>query len=331
MHSKGVSIIIPTWNGKQLLARCLPPLLSAMPSFQGPWEIIVVDDAGTDDTGLFLGAKYPEVRYQKLPTNVGNGQALNHGAALARYELLFFLDNDVEVTPSFLDSLLPHFEDKDVFAVGCHAVERGNETGSPLFLPRVKMRYGIFWYYYETLPPDMQEPVPALFASAGHALFSRNKVDALGGFDELYGKYYLEDLDLCYRAWKKGWRSLVEARSKVYHEGAGTIGKVLTRRDIQRRQWRNRFLFTWKNIQDPSLLSRHLLFLIPELLLLPFLGKATFTQGFFDALPLLGSVPPKRRQAGDESILSDAEVLKRVGPFRPPTDHGSFIQKGLGR
>jgi len=315
-NSKSVSIIIATWNGKDYLKKYLPSLIAALSSYKGPWEIVVIDDAGEDDTEEFMRSQYPTIKYKKLPQNIGNGQALNRGAEVAKNEILYFLDNDVEVSKDFLDPLLGHFDDPKVFAVGSHSFERPPASKGPLQLPRVKFRYGIFWYYYDESLRDSDEAVPVLFSSAGHCAVAKDKFFMLEGFDVLYGRFYLEDLDLCYRAWKKGWKVLVDPKSEVYHEAAGTISKILSRAQIQRRQWRNRFLFTWKNIHSFEWMLQHLIFLLPEILLLPFLGKLPFSLGLFDAIPHLKKSLGRREIAKKEATITDVEACREIGPIR---------------
>ena len=323
MKMTGISIVIATWNGKPLLEKNLPSLFKALENYKGPSEVIVVDDAGTDETDRFISKAYPQILFKKLPSNIGNGQTLNRGAEMAHQDILYFLDNDVEVTEDFLVPLMDHFEDPDLFSAGSRYILSPRHTGS-FEVPRVNFRFGIFWYYYEALPPDSEKSVLALFASAGHSAFRRSMFEALGGFDDLYGRFYLEDLDLCYRAWKRGWTSLIDPRSRVIHETAGTIRKILSEREIQRRQWRNRFLFTWKNIHTPSLILEHL-FLTPfASLVLPFMGKSVFTLGFLDALGYWDQAWQKRQQARREGLLSDREVLKRVGPYREGENKNAY-------
>ena len=315
MKFLGISIIIATWNGRGLLEKNLPSLFRVLGNYGGSSEVIVVDDAGTDDTETFLRECYPEVHYLRLPANVGNGQAMNEGARISQYEIIFFLDNDVTVTNDFLETLIPHFGDPDVFAAGSRAILAPEDLG-PFQFPRVRFRFGIFWYYYESLPADWEDPVVVLFASAGHAAFRRSMFEELKGFDLLYGRFYLEDLDLCYRAWKKGWKSLTDPRSHVVHQAAGTIRRILSENQIKRRQWRNRFLFTWKNLHSPSLMVEHFLLTFPAVMVSPLLGKGVFTLGFLDALGHFGKAWQRRKEVLGEMVLSDHEVLDVLKPYQ---------------
>lgn len=308
-------MIITSWNGRSLLERYLPTVMDALASYSGPWEVIVVDDAGSDDTDTWIAARYPKIRFERLSANVGNGQTMNRGAEMARHETLYFLDNDVAVSTGFLDPLLRHFEDPALFAVASRSIPRPPQPKGEFSVPRFKLKYGIFWYYYDTLPDAETRPISTLFATFAHCAVSRTKFFELGGFDTLYGRFYLEDLDICYRAWRKGWKVLADPRSEVHHETAGTIGKLLSRKQIERKLWGNRFLFTWKNVHAPAFWLQHLALLLPEVALLPFTGRLTFSLGFIDALPRLGEALRKRSLARAESRVTDADVLAHLGPF----------------
>jgi len=97
-----VSVIIPTWNGADLLEACLASLREQ--TF-GDFETIVVDNGSTDATLAMLDARFPAVRQVRLPENRGFAPAVNDGIRAARGEILVLLNNDVVVTPGWLEGL----------------------------------------------------------------------------------------------------------------------------------------------------------------------------------------------------------------------------------
>jgi hypothetical protein len=101
---------------------------------------------------------------------------------------------------------------------------------------------------------------PCFYGGGGSCAFDRRKFLELGGFDELLAPFYLEDTDLGYMAWKRGWKVLYQPRSIVYHEHRGTIGKRFTDSQIQAVLKKNYLLFCWKNIHDWRLLAPHFFF-----------------------------------------------------------------------
>ena len=310
MPRKGISIIIPNWNGKPLLERNLPFLLEALSSSQGETEIIVVDDGSTDESVEFITSFYPNVKVLSSSKNEGFAIACNKGVQSSKNEIVYLLNNDIVVSKNFLEPLWPYFEDDVFFAVSSVAYPPNADVPLSAQVPtvHVQFKYGIFWYKYKAII-DTKEPIPVFFSTGGHSAFDKKKFLKLGGFDNLYYPFYWEDIDISYRAWKRGWRSFYEPESRVIHNQQTTIGAIFKKGFIQNIHWRNRFLFTWKNLDDIMLWCRHLFLLPFELALLPLFGYGYFSKGFFMALKKLPCVIKSRKKQG-KSLLTDKEVLK---------------------
>ena len=106
---------------------------------------------------------------------------------------------------------------------------------------------------------------PTFYAGGGSTAYDRNKLLELGGFDSLMEPFYLEDADISYMAWKRGWFVFYEPRSVVYHEHRGTIGKHFSETEIQKALQQNNLLFTWKNIHEWKRLAGHFVSLYARL------------------------------------------------------------------
>jgi len=309
MPRKGISIIIPNWNGKPLLERNLPFLLDALSSYQGAKEVIVVDNGSIDGSAEFLASSYPNIKVLSSSTNEGFSTACNNGILASNNEVVYLLNNDVVVNRNFLEPLWPYFEYDDFFAVSSVAYPPDADVSLISHAPtvQVKFKYGIFWYYYKEII-NAGKPIPVFFSSGGHSAYDKNKFLALGGFDNLYHPFYWEDIDISYRAWKRGWRSYYEPKSGVIHNNQTTIGASFKKDFIQNIHWRNRFLFTWKNLDNKILWCQHLFLLPIELALMPLIGRAYFSRGFFLALKKLLRVIKSRKTRG-KSVLTDKEIL----------------------
>lgn len=310
MPRKGISIIIPNWNGKQLLERNLPFLLDALVLYQGETEVIVVDDGSIDGSIEFLTTSYPNVKVLSSYKNEGFAIACNNGILASKNEVVYLLNNDVAVSKNFLESLWPYFEYDDVFAVSSVAYPpiADISLSSQVSTVQVQFKYGIFWYYYKAII-DTGGPISVFFSSGGHSAYDKKKFLELGGFDNLFHPFYWEDADISYRAWKRGWRSLYEPESRVIHNQQTTIGNRFKKDFIQKIHWRNRFLFMWKNMDDAVLWFQHLFLLPFELALMPLIGRGYFSRGFFMALKKLPYVIKSRKTRG-KSLLTDKEVLE---------------------
>lgn len=219
---RGVSIIIPTYNGKELLRKHLPAVLEACRAYPGESEVILVDDGGTDDTPGFA-AGFPAVRVVRRSVNGGFARAANDGVRAAAYPLVFLLNNDIQVSPGVLEKLEAGFSGNDVFAVQANII---SGSGAPSVSPgRVSYRFGILKYEYrEEAARDL--PGPAGFASAGAAMYSRDKLLAIGIFDEEFSPFYFEDIDLSLRAARLNWKIFCHPSAEVLHLHAGSTVKA---------------------------------------------------------------------------------------------------------
>src|ERR1017187_895630 len=131
--TRAASLVIPNWNGKDLLERFLPSWLAAIENHPGS-EIIVVDNGSTDGSANWLHENYPEVRVLPLTENLGFGGGSNAGFRAAKNDIVVLLNSDMRVEPDFLAPLLAGFTDDQVFAVSCQiflgdSTRRREETG----------------------------------------------------------------------------------------------------------------------------------------------------------------------------------------------------------
>jgi GT2 family glycosyltransferase/glycosyltransferase involved in cell wall biosynthesis len=322
------SIIIPNWNGRELLEQCLPSVVEAVRSDGESHEIIVVDNHSTDDSVRFLKANYPEVKVLELDRNRGFAGGCNAGAAESQNEILVFLNNDMIVDRGFLRPLLDGFAppssplsggEGGVFAVSSQiyfwdAEKRREETGQT----RGFLKLGFLQVVHDE-PPPLYPPLsrgekggrvrPVLYAGGGSSAFDKSKFLALGGFDELFQPFYWEDTDISYRAWKRGWKVLYEPRSVVHHKHRGTIGKTYDASFTHKAVNRNHLLFLWKNFTDPSLLLLHPFVLLGRLVWNYLLGNFTYLAAFGSAVSQLGEVWRRRARENRQRKLSDRQVL----------------------
>lgn len=236
-----ISAIVPNRDGRELLGRTLPPLIEALRFCGSEWELIVVDDGSCDGSAEFVRRNFPEARLVRLPRPGGFIAAVHAGVREARGDLLLLFNNDVLPERDFLPPLLEHFSDPEVFAAS-PAVGAWLDDG-------------------RLVKPDLpfERPFATLLAPGGAGLFDRGKFEALGGFDPLFKPFYGEDVDLSFRAWRRGWKVVLDPRSVVYHREATTIRRFYDRFYVERRMWRAFLLFAWKNYLDWGFLGRSLL------------------------------------------------------------------------
>ena len=309
-----VSIVIPTWNGQPLLARFLPSVFAAAERYRAEAgrevQVVVVDDGGTDDTAFWLAETYPgRVELLMKRRNEGFAHACNTGFAHARHPVVFLLNNDVEVEPDAIAPLVAHFAAPDVFAVACQTTNLA--TGAASGVGKLgSFSRGFLRVHAGYVPRDPEAgEYPSIFASGGASAFSREKLLELGGFDTLYAPFYWEDVELSYRAWKRGWRVLFEARSRVRHQVSSTIGARFARHTVRAVEHRNRLLAHWVHVHDPGMWRSHRLRVALLALAAPFRLDLAFLDGLLQAFGRSGEAAARREIERAAAERTDREVL----------------------
>ncbi len=216
-----VSVIIPNYNGEHFLKECLEALKRQ--TFDD-MEVILVDNASTDDSIKLAKELYREIRVIELHDNTGFAYAVNRGIEAAKGEYVLLLNNDTIVFPNFVKNQYKMIKGKpDVFSCSALMIQNRNhelvdDAGDELSV--------LGWGF----APDRDKPVSGcgipheVFSScAGAAIYRKSVFDEIGLFDESFFAY-LEDMDVGYRARLAGYRNLYNPYAKVYHLGSASSG-----------------------------------------------------------------------------------------------------------
>lgn len=305
---RGVSVVIPNYNGSSLLRENLPSVIDAFSCWGGPHEIIVVDDCSTDDSIKVLARDFPTVQILVNQSNQGFSRTCNRGMAVACHPVLFCINTDVKVQADLVAPVLKHFSDRSVFAVtpAILAEREGKNQGI------VDALYGKGFIKGGFAPLGVTSPVREnLYAIGACVAYDRGKFCSLGGYNEIFTPYFFEDVDISYRAWKRGWRSLYEPGTAVFHYNSATILKAGKKRK-RTIYFRNRFLFHWLNLTDPGLLTRNVLYTAFRLAVSFLWLDVPYYCAFLWALCSLRQVVCQRRNMKPCQVLGDREILRRT-------------------
>jgi GT2 family glycosyltransferase len=317
---RSASVVIPNWNGRDLLEKYIPSIVEALAGNPDN-EILVVDNGSEDGSVDFLRANFPQVNVLALPTNLGFGGGSNAGFRAAKNDIVVLLNSDMRVAPDFLAPLLEGFADPDVFAVSCQIFF------SDPAKPREETGLTQGWWQDGSLrvrhriDRAVTDLFPCFYGGGGSCAFDRAKFLELGGFDRLLEPFYLEDTDLGYMAWKRGWKVLYQPRSVVYHEHRGTIGKKFSYDFIQGVLRKNFVLFCWKNIHEWPRLAGHFFFAWAGAVLVVLFGDTPLRPNLtalWRAFRQLPQAIRSRRLARALSTITDTEAFRRPlgGYFR---------------
>ncbi len=275
-----VSIVIPNWNGVELLKKHLQKVIDNAPGA----EIVVADDMSTDGSVEYLRKNFPKVVVVELNKRGGFAANVNAGVEKATGDIVVLLNTDVEPEKGFLKPLLPHFENPDMFAVGC--LEKSPETTGVVLRGRGLARWTKGYYLHSK--GEVDDGTTTAWVSGGSGAFRRSMWNKLGGMDVLYNPFYWEDIDLSYRARKAGWEIVFEPKSIVnhYHE-EGKIKSEFTQPAVTSVVYRNQFIFIWKNLSDVSVILSHILWTPIRLIQSTKSGDILMIQGYIRAMSML--------------------------------------------
>jgi GT2 family glycosyltransferase len=218
-----VAVVIPNWNGRRWLPGCLAAVASQEAR---PAQTIVVDNGSRDDSVEYLRSEHPEVEVISLPSNTGFAHAANVGLRAARCPMGALVNNDVVLAPDWLERMTAALRGDDSAAsAACKMLELHDQrvvydAGDVLRRDGVCEQRGRFG------PDDgrWDQPGEVFGACAGAAVYRREALLDLGGFDERYFAY-LEDVDLALRLRLAGWRCRYEP-AVALHAGQGSSERL---------------------------------------------------------------------------------------------------------
>jgi GT2 family glycosyltransferase len=222
---KGLSIVIPNYNGVQLFIHTLPTVFKALEQVSIPSEVIIADDCSTDSSLIYLQKEYPQIKVILNATNSGFSVTANNGINAAAYSYVLLLNSDVKLEPDYFLNLFSYFEDPTTFGVvgrivgwedaiiqdgakypSFHGVKI-KTSGNYLLENEAAMQFGLF----------------SMYLSGACALLDKEKFQKCGGFNELFSPFYVEDYELSLRAWRLGWKCYYDHRAVCRHKVSTSI------------------------------------------------------------------------------------------------------------
>ncbi len=246
-----VTVVVVSWNAKPLLERFLPSVVrSTWPSL----EIVLADNGSDDGSAEWVERELPSVRVERLGSNLGYCGGNNEAVRRTTGEYVVLLNNDVAVEPGWLEPLVARAEadptigalqpkllqvdPPDRFEYAGAAGGHLDRLGYPFARGRV----------FDTLEEDrgQHDEYREVFWASGAALFlRRSALDAVGLLDERF-EFHMEEIDLCWRLRRGGWRVACEPASVARHLGGGSLAQGNPRKTAY--NFRNSLLMLYKNL-----------------------------------------------------------------------------------
>ncbi|HPH83941.1 MAG TPA: glycosyltransferase family 2 protein [Ferruginibacter sp.] len=241
MGNHGISVIIPNYNGRHILPQVLPSLMEALINSGLPYEVIVSDDCSDDQSVDYLHENFPLIITIENKMNRGFSPTINMGIQEAKYEYVLLLNSDVKLSPDYFSGLMRYFDRDDTFGVmgriiGWNDDEIQDAAKYPRFAGAKIKTTGN--YYAST--PKKTDWLYSMYLSGANALVSRSKLLALGGFDEIFAPFYVEDFEISLRAWRLGWKCYYEHFAVCRHQTSLTIKSKSSKTYINSIYYRNK-------------------------------------------------------------------------------------------
>jgi GT2 family glycosyltransferase len=251
-----LSIIIVTWNTADTTLKCIQSIKKNLLNFN--YEIIVVDNASTDDTLAKL-KKESGLIVLENKVNLGFGAGNNIGAKIAKGEYLLFLNSDMELVDNKLIEMYKYLiENPDIGIIAPKFLNFDLTEQGSVFPPQTCLNaFREFWLgqkAYSKYTPKSNLPLEVFSLSGGAMMVKKSLFNQIGGWDKRYFMYF-EDLELCRQVRKLGYKIYYFPECRFIHRH-GASGKVLV---SDNNQWRR--LIPGSKIYH-GLLKHYILFLI---------------------------------------------------------------------
>lgn len=253
-----VAVVILNWNGRKFLEQFLPALVLHTGTDA---ELIIADNASTDDSLAFLSKQYPNIRVILNKENGGFSKGYNEALAQVSAEYYVLLNSDIEVSPNWIPPMLAMmeadpkiaacqpkllaFHEKTQFEYAGGAGGFIDKFGYPFCRGRL----------FQTLETDhgQYDEAMEIFWATGACMFVR--ADLYHQFDGLDNDFFahMEEIDFCWRLKNAGYKIMYCPDAKVYHVGGGTLPKQSSRKTFL--NFRNNLILLYKNLPKRQMLQ----------------------------------------------------------------------------
>ncbi|MDR0438326.1 MAG: glycosyltransferase family 2 protein [Bacteroidales bacterium] len=246
-----IAVVILNWNGKKFLEKFLPNVIEHSADRA---EVIVADNASTDDSVEFLKQNFPHIRLIQNAENGGFSKGYNDALNHVEADYFVLLNSDIEVTANWIQPVIDLME-SDPNIVVCQPKIRSYDE-------REKFEYAgaaggfidRFGYpfcrgrIFETIETDhgQYDDVREVFWATGAAMFVKAPIyKEFGGLDEDFFAH-MEEIDFCWRVKNAGYKVMYCPNSMIYHVGGGTLPKSSSRKTYL--NFRNNLSLLYKNL-----------------------------------------------------------------------------------
>ena len=254
-----VAIVILNWNGKKYLKKFLPGVIEH--SSQDDYEIVIADNASTDDSIIFLENNYPKIRIIKLDKNYGYAQGYNLALEQIESKYYILLNSDIEVTKNWIQPIIGLMDSDESIAACMPKIRSYKDKSNFEYAGAAGGFIDKYGYPFcrgrilDTLEEDtgQYDQNTEVFWATGACLFVRaDSFHKAGGLD---GDFFahMEEIDLCWRLKNNGYKIMYSHESTVFHVGGGTLDTTNPFKLFL--NYRNNLYLLYKNLHSSELIK----------------------------------------------------------------------------
>ena len=245
-----IAVVILNWNGKKILEKFLPNVIEHSADVA---EVIVADNASTDDSVEFLKQSFPQIRLIQNAENGGFSKGYNDALKHIEADYFVLLNSDIEVTKNWIQPVIDLMERNPEIAVCQPKIRSYHEREKFEYAGAAGGFIDRFGYpfcrgrVFETVETDtgQYDDVCEVFWATGAAMFVKASIyREFGGLDEDFFAH-MEEIDFCWRVKNAGYKVMYCPHSTVYHVGGGTLPKSSSRKTYL--NFRNNLSLIYKN------------------------------------------------------------------------------------
>lgn len=221
------SIAILNFNGENYLKQFLPSVIANSDGH----EVVVIDNASTDDSRTLLKNEFPSVRTIYLDENLGFSGGYNEGMKQIDAEFVVLLNSDIEVSPNWLNPIIEYMELEPTLAACQPKIldynqksyfEYAGACGGFIDTLGYPFCRGRIFQSLEEDTGQYNNSQEIFWASGACLVVRKDAYEKVGGLEEDFFAH-MEEIDLCWRFWNNGYKVAVNTEAKVYHVGGGTL------------------------------------------------------------------------------------------------------------
>lgn len=237
-----ISVVIPNYNGLPLLPQVLPTVIAALQNSGVNGEIIIVDDCSTDGSAEWLRNHFPEIKTVSNEVNSGFSVTANKGIYSAKYDWVLLLNSDVKLELDYFSHLFKYTTRSNVFGVMGRIIgwddEKIQDGAKYPFFHGVKIKTS--GNYLLKDEATMTNGLYSMYLSGANAFINKKIFLDIGGFNELFSPFYVEDFELSLRAWRLGFTCYFDYNAVCRHRTSATINSANKKKSIKTIYNRNK-------------------------------------------------------------------------------------------